>query len=111
MEVRLAFLMSSPRSGSTMLARMLAAHTRIYCRPEPQLIAPLHQLGYYGIVEHPGEVPAQGRLPAPKERLERRGVAPLPGQQQRLVARLLHRTHPSRPLYPGPHAEVQSEPD
>src|SRR5688572_2819811 len=54
MEDRLVFLFSPPRSGSTMLARMLAAHSQIYCRPEPQLIAPLHQLGYYGSVDHPG---------------------------------------------------------
>ena len=51
MEDRLLFLIASPRSGSTLLARMLASHSAIYGRPEPHLITPLVHLGYYGRVD------------------------------------------------------------
>jgi len=51
MEDRLLFLIGSPRSGSTLLARMLASHSAIYGRPEPHLITPLAHLGYYGRVD------------------------------------------------------------
>jgi hypothetical protein len=51
MEDRLVFLIGPPRSGSTLLARMLASHSAIYGRPEPHLITPLAHLGYYGRVD------------------------------------------------------------
>jgi hypothetical protein len=51
MEDRLVFLVGPPRSGSTLLARMLASHSAIYGRPEPHLITPLAHLGYYGRVD------------------------------------------------------------
>jgi hypothetical protein len=48
---RLVFLIGAPRSGTTLLARMLSAHTQIYGRAEPHLITPLAHLGYFGKVE------------------------------------------------------------
>lgn len=51
---RLAFVICPPRAGSTMLSRMLTSHSSIYASLEPHLLAPLHQLGYYGSVEESG---------------------------------------------------------
>src|SRR5262249_42652243 len=45
---RLVFLIGAPRSGTTLLARMLSAHTQIYGRAEPHLITPLAHPGYFG---------------------------------------------------------------
>jgi hypothetical protein len=42
---------SSPRSGSTLLERMLASHPLVYGRPEPHLLTPLAHLGYYAKVD------------------------------------------------------------
>jgi hypothetical protein len=49
--VNVVFVISSPRSGSTLLERMLAAHPLIYGRPEPHLLTPLAHLGYYAKVD------------------------------------------------------------
>lgn len=51
MQDRLIFLVSAPRSGSTLLQRMLASHTQIATHPEPHLITPLAYLGYYDTVD------------------------------------------------------------
>ena len=51
MEDRLIFLIGAPRSGTTLLARILSAHTLIYGRAEPHLITPIAHLGYYGTVQ------------------------------------------------------------
>ena len=51
MEDRLIFLIGAPRSGTTLLARMLSAHSAIYGRAEPHLVTPLAHLGYYGKVQ------------------------------------------------------------
>jgi hypothetical protein len=48
---RLVFVIGSPRSGSTLLARMIGAHPLVYGRPEPHLLTPLAHLGYYAKVE------------------------------------------------------------
>ena len=48
---RVVFVVGSPRSGSTMLARMIGSHSQIYGRPEPHLLTPLAHLGYYANVE------------------------------------------------------------
>lgn len=51
MEDKVIFIIGSPRSGSTLLARMIGAHSLIYGRPEPHLLTPLAHLGYYGKVD------------------------------------------------------------
>jgi hypothetical protein len=51
MQERLIFLIGAPRSGTTMLARMLGAHSAIYGRAEPHLITPIAHLGYFGNVQ------------------------------------------------------------
>ena len=51
MEDRLIFLIGAPRSGTTLLARMLGGHSAIYQRAEPHLITPLAHLGYFGNVQ------------------------------------------------------------
>jgi len=48
---RLVFLIGAPRSGTTLLARMLSAHSLIYGRAEPHLITPIAHLGYFGKVQ------------------------------------------------------------
>lgn len=51
MNERLLFVIGPPRSGSTLLARMLGAHSRILAPAEPHLLTPLAHLGYYASVE------------------------------------------------------------
>jgi hypothetical protein len=51
MEDRLLFLIGPPRSGSTLLARMLGAHPAVHAPAEPHLLTPLAHLGYYANVE------------------------------------------------------------
>ncbi|HEB87950.1 MAG TPA: sulfotransferase [Deltaproteobacteria bacterium] len=51
MQDRLVFLIGSPRSGSTLLSRMLGAHSAVFAPEEPHLITPLAYLGYYESVE------------------------------------------------------------
>jgi hypothetical protein len=48
---RLIFVISSPRSGSTMLQRMLGSHSQVFTHPEPHLITPLNYLGYFNTVD------------------------------------------------------------
>lgn len=50
MEDRMFFVIGSPRSGTTLLMRMLNVHADIYTRPEPHLMTPLAHLGYYDYV-------------------------------------------------------------
>lgn len=51
MQDRLLFLIGAPRSGSTLLARMLGAHPSIVAPPEPHLLTPLAHLGYFASVD------------------------------------------------------------
>jgi hypothetical protein len=50
-EDRLLFVIGPPRSGSTLLMRMLSSHSAIYSRPEPHVFGPLAHLGYFDTVE------------------------------------------------------------
>lgn len=47
----LVLLIGAPRSGTTMLQRLLGSHSRIFTHPEPHLLTPLAFLGYHGLVE------------------------------------------------------------
>ncbi len=51
MQDRLVFLIGSPRSGSTLLSRVLGAHSAIFAPEEPHLITPMAHLGFYDAVE------------------------------------------------------------
>lgn len=51
MDEKLIFVISPPRSGSTLLQHMLGAHTEIFTYPEPHLITPIAHLGYYANVD------------------------------------------------------------
>lgn len=51
MQDRLVFLIGAPRSGTTLLARMLSSHSMIHGRAEPHLITPIAHLGFYGSVQ------------------------------------------------------------
>ncbi|MCC6875764.1 MAG: sulfotransferase [Sandaracinaceae bacterium] len=51
MRDRLLFLISPPRSGSTLLQRMIGSHSEIFTHPEPHLMTPLAHLGYYDTVD------------------------------------------------------------
>jgi hypothetical protein len=48
---RLLFVVSPPRSGSTLLQRLIGSHSQVFTHPEPHLITPLAHLGYYANVE------------------------------------------------------------
>ncbi|MAA78896.1 MAG: hypothetical protein CL916_06520 [Deltaproteobacteria bacterium] len=50
-ESRLVFVLSAPRSGSTLLMRILNATEEISARSEPHLIPPLAHLGYWECVD------------------------------------------------------------
>ncbi|HVM97858.1 MAG TPA: sulfotransferase, partial [Candidatus Acidoferrales bacterium] len=51
MEQQLLFVIGPPRSGSTLLMRMLSSHSQIYSRAEPHLLTPLAHLGYFDTVD------------------------------------------------------------
>lgn len=51
MDDKVFFVVGPPRSGSTLLARMLGSHSKIYSRAEPHLLTPLAHLGYYEKVD------------------------------------------------------------
>ncbi len=48
---KLIFIIGSPRSGSTLLQRMVGSHSQVFTHPEPHLITPLYYLGYYATVD------------------------------------------------------------
>ncbi len=51
MQSAMIFVIGPPRSGSTLLMRMLSSHSAIYSRAEPHLLTPLAHLGFYDTVE------------------------------------------------------------
>lgn len=76
MEDKVIFVIGPPRSGSTLLARMIGAHSLIMGRPEPHLLTPLAHLGYYAKVD---KAPYDAVLAA---EAQREFVAALPGGEQ-----------------------------
>lgn len=50
MSDRMMFVIGAPRSGTTLLMRMLNVHPAIATRPEPHLLTPLAHLGFYAHV-------------------------------------------------------------
>jgi Sulfotransferase family len=50
-EDKMLFVIGPPRSGSTLLMRMLSSHSAIYSRAEPHLLTPLAHLGFYDTVD------------------------------------------------------------
>lgn len=51
MKDRLLFVISPPRSGSTLLQRMIGSHSEVFTHPEPHLMTPLAHLGFYDTVD------------------------------------------------------------
>ncbi len=82
MQDRLVFLIGSPRSGSTLLSRVLGAHPAIFAPEEPHLITPIAHLGYYDSVERAPYDPIITRAAA------RQLVAALPGGENAYLAAL-----------------------
>lgn len=66
MSVSTLFVISAPRSGSTMLERMLEAHSMIKGGPEPHLLTPLAHLGLWANVD---KAPYDHVLAAESQRL------------------------------------------
>jgi hypothetical protein len=66
MSVPMLFLIGAPRSGTTMLARMLGAHPDILGGPEPHLLTPLAHLGVWDNVD---KAPYDHVLAAESQRL------------------------------------------
>ena len=48
---QLLFVVSPPRSGSTLLQRMIGSHTPVFTHPEPHMITPMAHLGFYETVD------------------------------------------------------------
>lgn len=48
---QLLFVVSPPRSGSTLVQRMIGSHSEVFTHPEPHLVTPLAHLGYYQTVD------------------------------------------------------------
>lgn len=51
MQENLLFIISPPRSGSTLLQRLLGSHSKIFTHPEPHLVTPLAYLGFHDTVD------------------------------------------------------------
>ncbi len=82
MENRLLFIIAAPRSGSTLLARMLGAHSRISAPAELHLLTPLAHLGFYERVD------AAPYDPIITQRGQREMVAALPNGETDYLAAL-----------------------
>lgn len=76
MDPQVFFVIGPPRSGSTLLARMIGAHSQIMGRPEPHIMTPLAHLGVYAKVE---KAPYDAVLAA---EAQREFVADLPNGEQ-----------------------------
>src|SRR5215510_10483523 len=79
---RLLFAIGPPRSGSTLLARMIGAHSQVFAPAEPHLLTPLAHLGYYESVERAPYDPVISQAGI------RELVAALPGGERDYLAAL-----------------------
>jgi hypothetical protein len=66
MSVQMLFVIGAPRSGTTMLERMLSSHSMIQGGPEPHLLTPLAHLGPWAKVD---KAPYDHILAAESQRL------------------------------------------
>jgi hypothetical protein len=73
---RMFFVIGAPRSGTTLLMRMLNVHPEVYTRPEPHLLTPLAHLGFYAYVDKAPYDPFQSHEAV------RAYVADLPGGER-----------------------------
>ncbi len=76
MPVKMLFVIGAPRSGTTMLERMLSSHSMIQGGPEPHLLTPLAHLGVWDKVD---KAPYDHVLAAESQKLF---VRQLPHQEQ-----------------------------
>jgi len=76
MGVRMLFVIGAPRSGTTMLERMLSSHSMILGGPEPHVMTPLAHLGLWANVD---KAPYDHILAAESQQAF---VEALPGKQQ-----------------------------
>ena len=76
MKPRMLFVIGAPRSGTTMLERMLSTHSMIQGGPEPHLLTPLAHLGVWGKVD---KAPYDHVLAAESQKIF---VGELPNQEQ-----------------------------
>lgn len=76
MSVQMLFVIGAPRSGTTMLERMLSSHSRIQGGPEPHIMTPLAHLGVWDKVD---KAPYDHILSAESQKLF---VEQLPNQEQ-----------------------------
>jgi len=76
MTVKMLFIIGSPRSGTTMLERILSSHSMIQGGPEPHLLTPLAHLGFWDKVD---KAPYDHVLAAESQRLF---VDQLPNKEQ-----------------------------
>ena len=67
MQDKLVFVLGPPRSGSTLLMRMLSSHSQIFSRPEPHLLTPLAHLGYWDNVDRASFDQLQAAAPVAAE--------------------------------------------
>ncbi|MEZ0312143.1 MAG: sulfotransferase [Myxococcota bacterium] len=93
----LIILVGAPRSGTTMLQRVLGSHSKIFTHPEPHLLTPLAYLGFYDIVEkaqydHVNGAQALRELVEELPRKEEDYLEALRAYPATLYARLLEQT-------------------
>ena len=82
MDERLLFAIGPPRSGSTLLARMIGAHSQVFAPAEPHLLTPLAHLGFYERVD------SASYDPVISQRAIRGLVGALPGGERDYLAAL-----------------------
>jgi hypothetical protein len=75
-EYQMLFIIGMPRSGTTMLERILESHSMIMGGPEPHLLTPLAHLGYFDKVD---KAPYDHILAAESQKLF---VSNLPNKEQ-----------------------------